>query len=192
MNANNKSKKKKNELHKMIMKEAQQWMQTMFKQMHQQHRSDDDSDINESHHIEVMEDITVSECYNLSDLCQPPTKKNKTQHFAPNTTAVLGMHLGKSSIHKLRVLFEPADLDKIACNCDYLTDNKQMQLLSLLHKYQHLFEGPLGTWNAKPFNIELKPNAKPYHSRPFPVPKIYEVTLKIEFECLHHRSTLFR
>ena len=32
--------KEKNELHKMIMKEVQQSMQTMFKQMHQQHRLD--------------------------------------------------------------------------------------------------------------------------------------------------------
>jgi hypothetical protein len=39
-------------------------------------------------------------------MCQSPTKKPKTQHFAPITTAVLGTHLGKSSIHKLRVLFD--------------------------------------------------------------------------------------
>jgi hypothetical protein len=29
--------------------------------------------------------------------------------------------------------YEPADLNKIARNCDYLTDNEQTQLLSLLH-----------------------------------------------------------
>jgi hypothetical protein len=98
--------KEKNDFHKMIMKEVQQSMQTMFKQMHQHHCLDNASDIDESHHIEAIEDITVSECINLSDLCQPPTKKTKTQHFAPITTAVLGMHLGKSSIHKLRVLFD--------------------------------------------------------------------------------------
>ena len=88
------------------MKEVQQSMQTMFKQMHQHHCLGDDSDIDESHQVEVIEDITVSECFNLSDLHQPPTKKTKTQHFAPITTAVLGTHLGKSSIHKLRVLFD--------------------------------------------------------------------------------------
>jgi hypothetical protein len=90
----------------MIMKEVQHSMQTMLKQMHQHHHSDNDSDIDESHHVEAMEDITVSECYNLSDLRQPPTKKTKTQHFAPITTVILGMHVGKSSIHKLRVLFD--------------------------------------------------------------------------------------
>jgi hypothetical protein len=328
-------KKDQNELHEMIMKEVQQSMQTMFKQMYQHHCSDNDSDIDEAHHIEAMEDITVSECYNLSDLRQPPTKKTKTQHFAPITTAILGTHVGKSSIHKLRVSFnsgssgsiivakfvknlhiendtktewltkggsfhtsgkcttnfilnefyeskviewilhvdktfgphrydmiighdlmsqlriilnfdgqtmtwdkstirmkeledlldinspinefywheeiyesqalidasshlkkildmkyEPADLNKIAHNCDYLTDNEQMQLLSLLHKYQHLFNGSLGTWNAKPCNIELKPDAKPYHSRPFLVPKIHEVTLKIDLECLTKAGVL--
>ena len=31
------------------------------------------------------------------------------------------------------------------------------------------------------FNIELKERAKPYHSKPFPVPKIHEHTLKVEF-----------
>jgi hypothetical protein len=88
------------------------------------------------------------------------------------------------------VKYKPADLNKIAHNCDYLTDDEQMQLLSLLHKYQHLFNGLLGTWNAKPYNIELKPDAKPYHSRPFPVSKIHEATLKIELECLTKAGVL--
>jgi hypothetical protein len=65
-----------------------------------------------------------------------------------------------------------------------------MQLLSLLHKYQHQFDGLLGTWNDKPYDIELKPNAKPYHSRPFPVPRIHEATLKIELECLTRACVL--
>jgi hypothetical protein len=65
-----------------------------------------------------------------------------------------------------------------------------MQLLSLLHKYQHLFNGSLGIWNGKPYNIELKPEAKPYHSRPFLVPKIHEATLKSELECLPKADVL--
>jgi hypothetical protein len=101
--------------------------------------------------------------------------------------------LNDASSHLKKILdakYEPADLDKIARNCDYLTDDKQTQLLSLLHKYQHLFDGSLGTWNDKPYNIELKPDAKPYHSRPFPVPKIHEATLKIELECLTKAGVL--
>jgi hypothetical protein len=39
-------------------------------------------------------------------LRQPPTKKTKTQHFAPISTAILETWLGKSRLHKLRVLFD--------------------------------------------------------------------------------------
>jgi hypothetical protein len=60
----------------------------------------------------------------------------------------------------------------------------------LLHKYQHQFDGSLGTWNDKPYDIELKPDAKPYHSRPFLVPKIHEATRKIELECLTKAGVL--
>jgi len=59
-----------------------------------------------------------------------------------------------------------------------------MQLLTLLHKYQQLFNGMLGTWNGEPYNIALKPEAKPYHSRPFLIPKIHEAMLKVELDHL--------
>ncbi len=87
------------------MKQVQQTMKDMFKQPNQHHCSENDFGIDEAHHIEKMENITVSEFFIKfeSDLHQPPTKKTKTQHFAPITTALLEMHLGKSSIHKLRV-----------------------------------------------------------------------------------------
>jgi hypothetical protein len=89
-----------NKLHEIIMKEVSKSMQEMFQQQHQCHHSDDDSDINQSHQMESMDNITVSECFNLSDLLQPPTK-NKTQHFAPNSTVILEMQFGKSRLHKL-------------------------------------------------------------------------------------------
>ena len=37
---------------------------------------------------------------------------------------------------------------------------------------------------SKPYNIKLKEGAKPYHSRPFPIPKIHERTLKVELDRL--------
>jgi hypothetical protein len=84
--------------------------------------------------------------------------------------------LNDASLKKiLDAKYEPADLNKIARNCDYLTDDEQMQLLSLLHKYQHLFDGLLGTWNDKPYDIELKPD---------------EATLKIELERLTKAGVL--
>jgi hypothetical protein len=60
----------------MAMKQVQQMIKDMFKQPHQHHHLMMIlADIDEAHHVEAMENITVSECFNLSDLCQPPTKK---------------------------------------------------------------------------------------------------------------------
>jgi hypothetical protein len=47
-----------------------------------------------------------------------------------------------------------------------------------------LFDGKLGTWTQDPYHIELKPDAKPYHSRAFAIPKIHEPTLKKEVQRL--------
>ena len=46
--------------------------------------------------------------------------------------------------------------------------------------------------NNEPYNIELKEGAKPYHSRPFPIPKIHERTLKVELDRLINLGVLKR
>jgi hypothetical protein len=43
-----------------------------------------------------------------------------------------------------------------------------------------LFDGTLGTWKGGQYDIDLKADAKPYHARSFPIPKIHEKTLKEE------------
>jgi hypothetical protein len=109
--------------------------------------------------------IKMKEYKDLLDINSP------VNEFCWHEESYESQALNDASSHLKKILdakYEPADHDKIACNCNYLTDDKQMQLLSLLCKYQHLFDGLLGTWNAKPYDIELKPDAKSYHSRPFP------------------------
>ena len=76
--------------------------------------------------------------------------------------------------------YTPAD--EIVPQCVHLTDTAKTKLHDLIKKYEHLFDGTLGVWNNEPYNIELKEGAKPYHSRPFPVPKIHEQTLKLELK----------
>ncbi len=80
--------------------------------------------------------------------------------------------------------YDKADLNQIVEECDYLNHEEQMLLLQLLKKHEHLFDGTLGRWDAQPYNIELKPDAKPYHSRAFPIPRIHENTLHMELERL--------
>ena len=43
-----------------------------------------------------------------------------------------------------------------------------------------MFDGNLGKWHDKPYDIKLKPDAEPYHGKPFPVPRIHELTFKHE------------
>ena len=58
------------------------------------------------------------------------------------------------------------------------------KLLSLLLKYESLFDGTLGDWNRPPVSIGLKEGAKPYHGRPYPIPHIHIATLMKEINRL--------
>jgi hypothetical protein len=68
--------------------------------------------------------------------------------------------------------YEKANLDELIRKCSYLTQNEQFKLLKLLQKHGHLFNGTLGRWDGRPYNIKLKPDATPYHARAFPIPKV--------------------
>ena len=95
--------------------------------------------------------------------------------------------LQEASTHLQKILnmkYALADLITVVQACRHLTEDIKSQLHALLCKFEHLFDGTLGTWKNKPYNIELKEGAKPYHSRPFPVPKIRERTLKVELDRL--------
>ena len=95
--------------------------------------------------------------------------------------------LQEASAHLQKIcdaMYVPADLDEVVWMCGHLTKDKKGQLHALVSKYVHLFDGTLGTWQKEPYNIELKEGVKPYHSRPFPVPKIHEHTLKVELDRL--------
>ncbi len=57
-------------------------------------------------------------------------------------------------------------------------------LLVLLLKFEELFDGTLGDWKLLLVSFELKEGAKPYHGRPYPIPKIHKATLMKEIDCL--------
>ena len=95
--------------------------------------------------------------------------------------------LQEASAHLQKILdakYMPADLNEVVWACGHLTEDEKHQQHALLSKYKNLFDGTLGTWQKEPYNIELKEGAKPYHSRPFPVPKIHEHTLEVELDRL--------
>ena len=51
-------------------------------------------------------------------------------------------------------------------------------------KIEYLFDGNIGKWHGKTYDIKLKPDSEPYYGKPFPVPRIYELTFKQELDRL--------
>ena len=88
--------------------------------------------------------------------------------------------------------YDAADLEQVCKECTHLNENEQRMLLSLLQRYEELFDGTLGTWKGEPYNIDLKPDVTPYHARAFPIPRIHLQTLKTEVERLCEAKVLKR
>jgi hypothetical protein len=66
--------------------------------------------------------------------------------------------------------------------CTNLHVSEQEKLGALLDKYADLFDGTLGTWKTTPVQLELKPDAKPYHGKAYLVPHSQERALKEEVQ----------
>lgn len=77
--------------------------------------------------------------------------------------------------------YSPADLKEEVSKLN-LDDTDKESLFNLLTKYNSLFDGTLGIWKSEPVHLELKPDAKPYHSKPYPVPFSQEKKLKEELQ----------
>jgi hypothetical protein len=91
----------------------------------------------------------------------------------------------KRVIEILDAKYDKADLPAIVRdNCSHLNPLHQEKLLSLLLKYESLFDGTLGDWNWPPGSIELKEGAKPHHARPYPIAQIHKATLMKEINRL--------
>jgi hypothetical protein len=91
----------------------------------------------------------------------------------------------KRVIAILDAKYDNADLPAIiGDNCSHLTASHRELLLSLLLKYEELFDGTLGDWNRPPVSTKLKEGAKPFHGRPYPIAQIHKATLMREINSL--------
>jgi hypothetical protein len=71
--------------------------------------------------------------------------------------------------------YSALDLDDYAHTETHLSKEQQEKLVRSLWKYPKLFRGGLGVLNVPPVHLELCPlnkDEKPYHARPFPIPKV--------------------
>ena len=80
--------------------------------------------------------------------------------------------------------YKKADLRKVVAKATHLSDSEREELYNLLNRFKDLFDGTLGKFTGKPYDIKLKPNVTPQHVRSFPVPKLHELTLKTELDRL--------
>jgi hypothetical protein len=69
-------------------------------------------------------------------------------------------------------------------NCPNEVISAQTEYIKKLIQYEDLFDSKLSTWNCEPCSIKLKPGSEPYHVRPFPVPRIHELTFLKELDRL--------
>ena len=74
--------------------------------------------------------------------------------------------------------YKKINVKSIIMNLKYLKDKFKNSLLKLLKKYEKKFDGTLGKYTGSNYTIESKEDVKPYHAKPFPNPKIHELTLK--------------
>ena len=106
---------------------------------------------------------------NNSMACKPSNTQEATQHI----------------VHLLDAKYEKSDLQSIvSTNCIHLSLHDQSKLLELLTEYEELFDETIGDWNTKPISFKLKDGAKPYHDRPFPVPRVHKKTIIKELNRL--------
>ncbi len=71
----------------------------------------------------------------------------------------------KRMVKILDAKYEKADLPAIIReNCSHLTAAKREKLLSVLLKFDPLFDGTLGDWKLLPVSFELKEGMQPSHT----------------------------
>ncbi len=91
----------------------------------------------------------------------------------------------KCMVKILDAKYEKADLPAIIReNRSHLTASDRKKLLSVLLKFESLFDGTLGDWKLPPVSFELKEGMKPYHGRPYPISHKYKAVLMREIKRL--------
>jgi len=86
--------------------------------------------------------------------------------------------------------YKRADLPAVVKTCSHLSLVEQKKLLEVLLEYKDLFDGTLGDWKTEPVSFELKRDAKPYHSKAFPIPRVHKETILKEIKRLEELGVI--
>lgn len=74
---------------------------------------------------------------------------------------------------------------------EMLSPSERVEVEHLVEAFMHVCSGGLGKINAKPYVIPLKPGAKPFACRPYPIPQVHLEATKREINRLVKLGILF-
>jgi hypothetical protein len=74
------------------------------------------------------------------------------------------------AIEILDAIYEKIQIKDVVNPLEYLSTQQKADLKQVLCEFTKLFDGTLGVYPYRKFNIELEPGAKSRHARPYPVP----------------------
>ena len=78
--------------------------------------------------------------------------------------------------------YSKLDMEALVQELEHLTAEQKIQLQEVLHDHPILFGGCLGCIKIEPVHLAVKPDAKPYHAKPFVIPKAYMDTTRKEIQ----------
>ena len=128
----------------------------------------------------------------MRDFGELRTNRNSAHVLQPATESGAAGELQNRVSRILDAHYEKADMHKVAADQTHLTKDQQAELIVLLLKYEHLFDGTLGDWKGSGVSFELKADAKPYHGRAYPIPHIHEQPTRNEVARLCKLGVLER
>jgi hypothetical protein len=84
------------------------------------------------------------------------------------------------AIEILDAKYEKVQIDDVVNQLKHLNIHQKTGIKQVLSEFTKLFDGTLGVYPHRKFHIDLEPDAKPKHCRPYPVPVIHLETFKKE------------
>ena len=80
--------------------------------------------------------------------------------------------------------YEWTDVAEVIDKLTHLEIHKKTDLLQVLRENNKMFDGNLGVYPHKKEQINIDPDAKPVHARPYPVTRVQLSTFKKELDHL--------
>jgi hypothetical protein len=121
---------------------------------------------------------------NIANLQFKPSISRVLRHDTCLAQEPISTHSAtRCMVEILDAKYGKADLPAIVReSCSHLKVSDKEKLLSMLLKFELLFNGTLGDWNLPSASFELKEGMKPYHSRPYTILHKHKAALMKEIK----------